>query len=264
MPRTTRRSRVPSVAVPSPRASLREFDWSATFRYVSILRERGQLLSIGDLDVDLPQLLARRFECDCRKCILWRGAEVLSDRSCCARYRIEMTRADRVNLTAVLPLVRPRLPKDHPLQDPEAVPYQIDEDYRMIMDEDERGVCPFVLYDGGLSQCAIHRTCLEEGLDPWRYKPLSCSLWPIATVEYKADAGKRTLLTSYGFETRYLFSDEESEQCACLVDQNPECPPLYEAQSGILGRVFGAGLVRKLRAAATAKNNNRKKGRKED
>ncbi|HEY3359353.1 MAG TPA: DUF3109 family protein [Polyangia bacterium] len=247
------RSKVPATPkVSTPRESLRELDWSATFRYVALLRERGHLLTIGDIDVDIDQLVTRRFACDCKKCILWRGDAVLVDRSCCARYRIEMTRADRVHLAAVLPLVRKRLPAEHSLQDPDEIPYAIDEDYRMTMNEDERGVCPFVLYRGGLSQCAIHRTCLEEGLDPWTYKPLSCSLWPVASVEYQAGPGRRTLITSYGHETRWLFSDEEQDHCACLLDQHPSCPPLYEAQAEILTRIFGAGFMARLRTAARA------------
>jgi hypothetical protein len=236
--------------VPTPRDSLRELDWTPTFRYASLLRERGALLTLGTLDVDLDQLVQRRFECDSKKCILWRGQTPLGDRSCCARYRIELTRADRVHLAAVMPLVKRRLPRGHALLDPEHVAYAIEDDYRTIMREDDRGVCPFVVYDGGRSQCLIHRTCLEERLDPWTYKPLSCSLWPVATVEYRTGAGPRTLVTAYGAESRFLFADEETDPCVCLIDQRPACPPLFEAQAGILERVFGADLVRRLRVIA--------------
>jgi hypothetical protein len=243
-----------SLATPSPRESLRELDWSAARRYVELLDERHRLLRVGDLDLDLGQLVMRRFDCDCRKCMSSRGQTILADRSCCARYRIELTRADRVHLGAIVPRVRRRLPEGHRLRDPGELPFELDSDYRATLIEDERGLCPFVLHERGRSVCAIHRTCEEEGLDVWTYKPLSCSLWPIATIEYQASAERRVLVTAYGLETHGLFADDEegADVCVCLRDQDAAYPPVFEAQSPILARVYGASVVRKLRAAARA------------
>jgi len=179
---------------------------------------------------------------------------VLADRSCCARYRIELTRADRVHLSAIMPAVRRRLPAGHRLRDRKEMPFQLDPDYRATLIEDERGLCPFVLYERGRSVCAIHRTCEEEGLDVWTFKPLSCSLWPIATIEYPASRGQRVLVTSYGLETRGLFAGDEegTDLCACLLDQDARHPPLFEAQGPILTRIYGAAVLRQLRAVARA------------
>lgn len=241
----------------SVRAALRELEWGSTRRYVEILRAAGDLLVVGDVDFDVRELVDRRYDCDSRKCLVWRGGRVLLDSSCCARYRIELTSVDRERLQQVLPLVRERLPADHPLREDEhQAPWVQDEDYRMVMAEDERGVCPFVVYRDGASACAIHAACLEAGLDPWEHKPLACSLWPVALIEYRtADAragGVRTLVTAYGRNTVGLWADDDDDydRCACLVDQSADLPPLYHSQRAILARIFGPGLLRRLDAAA--------------
>jgi hypothetical protein len=255
MPRRAKGKR----ATPAVRDALRELEWTGTRRYVEILREAGDLLSVGDADFDLRELVDRRFDCDSRKCLIWRGGQVLLDSSCCARYRIELTSLDRERLQAILPLVRERLAKDHPLQDEHQAPWVCDEDYRMVMAEDDRGVCPFVRYHDGASGCAIHATCLDEGLDPWEHKPLACCLWPVATIDYRIDGGVRTLVTAYGRSTVGLWADDgdDLDRCACLVDRSADLPPLYDAQRLILGRVFGAALVKRLDAAARTRARRR-------
>jgi hypothetical protein len=237
------------------RSALRELEWSSSRRYVQGLRDAGDLLATRDTDFDLRELVDRRFACDSRKCLSWRGRKLLVDSSCCARYRIELTSLDRERLQGVLPLVREDLPKDHALQDEREAPWVRDEDYRMVMAEDDRGVCPFVRYDEGRSLCAIHATCLAQGLDPWEHKPISCSLWPIATLEYRVDDGTRTLVTAYGHGTVGLFADDDDDfdRCACLVDQSPDLPPLYDAQREVVQHLFGAALLRRLDAAARAR-----------
>ncbi|MBI5480055.1 MAG: DUF3109 family protein [Deltaproteobacteria bacterium] len=245
-----------SSRVAGVRAALRELEWTGVRRYVQILREAGDLLATRDADFDLRELVDRRFECDSRKCLIWRGGQMLVDSSCCARYRIELTSLDRERLQAMLPLVRERLPESHALQDERQAPWVCDEDYRMVMAEDDHGVCPFVQYDDGRSTCAVHAVCLDEGLDPWDHKPLACSLWPVATLEYRTDGSTRTLVTAYGRATVGLFADDEDDldRCVCLVDQSPELPPLYESQRDILQRLFGSSLVRRLDAAARTRS----------
>jgi hypothetical protein len=237
------------------RSALRELEWTGVRRFVEVLRESGNLLVTRNEDFDLRELVDRRFACDSRKCLTWRDGRMLVNSSCCARYRIELTSLDRKRLEEVLPLVRTRLPDDHALQGECQLPWVLDRDYRTVMAEDDRGVCPFVQYDDGRSLCAIHGTCLTEGLDPWVHKPLSCSLWPIATLEYRTGGCARTLVTAYGPTTAGLFADDDDDydRCACLADRSPDLPPLYQSQRAILQRLFGAGVVRRLDGAARAR-----------
>lgn len=233
-------------------------------RYVKVQRERGRLLSIGKVDVDVDTVVDRTFLCDRHRCIQWSPPKPkaeprpLIDRSCCSRYTVPVTDMDRDKLAEILPLVRKRLDGNHPLVADEAEPpYQVERDYAFSMRERDNGACQFVLYEGGLTSCAIHKTCLEEGLDPWVYKPLGCSLWPLAILDYEDDDGdERMLLTIYARATEGLFEDDEGDdeidesEFACLVDQDADYDPLYRACKGVIVHLFGSDFYRKLDAAA--------------
>src|ERR1700756_2556720 len=89
-------------------------------RYIEVQKQRGRLISIGNIDVDIDHLVERTFLCDRHRCIQWTPHEkmddkkMLIDRSCCSRYTVPVTDFDREKIEEILPLVRKRLAKDHP------------------------------------------------------------------------------------------------------------------------------------------------------
>jgi hypothetical protein len=241
------------------RMHIRDLNLTPVKRYVDIQRERGRLIAIDKVDVDIEQLLERRFLCDRHRCIQWtphekkKDARPIIDNSCCSRYAVPVTDLDRHKLAEILPLVRKRLAKSHPLVEDHAMPpYEVDEDFAFVMRDQPGGACQFVLYEAGLTSCAIHKTCLEEGLDPWEYKPLGCSLWPVALVDYDDDGETRYLLTIYANATAGIFVEtpdsehEDESHFACLVDQDPSYEPLYKSAQGILEYALGADFYKKL------------------
>jgi hypothetical protein len=240
------------------RVHIRDLNRDPIDHYTTRLRERDHLLSLGRVDVDLEQLVYRPFLCDRHRCIQWTPHEVkaearpLIDRSCCSRYTVPITEDDRARVMAILPLVRKRLAKSHPFVADEALePYTIDDDFSLALREKDSGACEFVLYDKGLTTCAIHKTCLEEGLDVWSYKPVGCSLWPLALVDYRdPDDKERVLLTAYSKETSTLFAGDEDDvdedDFACLVDEDPRYEPLYRSHEGVLTAVIGAEAYKRL------------------
>ncbi len=231
-------------------------------RYAKVQKQRGRLLSIGTVDVDIEQVVERSFLCDRHRCIQWtphekkEEARPLIDRSCCSQYTVPVTDFDREKLAEILPLVKKRLERNHPLVvDGAEPPYDVQDDYSFAMRERDNGACQFVLYEKGMTSCAIHKTCLEEGLDPWEYKPLGCSLWPLAILDYEDDDGnERLLLTIYSRATEGLFEsdepdgEEEADEStfACLVDKDPSYDPMYRACKGVIVHAFGAEFYRKL------------------
>lgn len=46
-----------------------------------------------------------------------------------------------------------------------------------------RDRCMFKIYAEDLPRCAIHYYCLQKGLDPIKYKPYICSLFPIFVIQ---------------------------------------------------------------------------------
>jgi uncharacterized protein DUF3109 len=230
-------------------------------RYIEVQRARGRLISIGNVDVDIDHLIDRTFLCDRHRCIHWTRHEKMADKrplidnSCCSRYTVPVTDLDMKKVSEILPLVRKRLAKDHPyVQDHDELPFELQDDYSFAMRERESGSCQFVIYEEGMTTCAIHKTCLEEGLSPWEYKPLGCSLWPLALLDYEEDDGsERLLLTIYARATEALFDNESDDDgsaaeksFACLVDRDPEYDPMYRACRGVITHTFGNDFYKKL------------------
>jgi hypothetical protein len=233
-------------------------------RYVALQRSIGRMPRVGKVDVDADQIILRRFLCDRHRCIQWTphesksDARPLIDRSCCSSYTVPISESDRQKVEEILPLVRRRLAKQHPLRIDETEPfYDIDDDFSLHLRETDRGTCEFVLYEAGRTTCAVHKTCLEEGLDVWEYKPIACSLWPLALVDYEDNGESRYLLTAYSTATSGLFesdgdNDEENEdRFACLVDDAAEYEPLYKSQQGILSYLLGDGFYKELDRVAS-------------
>ncbi len=230
---------------------LDELEWPPTRKYVEVLRARGDLLPVGPVDVDVPQIVLRRFVCDAERCLQRRGEQVLVDRGCCCRYEVPVTLRDRERVLRHLPQVRENLPPDHRLQDPGADPFTVDEDFDFTMVNDNPlGGCQFNLYQEGLCRCAIHATALEHGEDPGEWKPVACSLWPMAVDRYPLDGAQRFLLTVYGQETSGLFELTDDDPFACLQDQAPSMPRLYQAERSVLTFLFGAAWYQRLDRAA--------------
>lgn len=252
-------NRLPPRRSSALKVHVRELNYTPIRRYTDIQRERGQLVTIGKVDVDMEAMVGRKFLCDRHRCIHWAPGDkrALIDNSCCATYSVPVGDIDRKKLLEILPLVKKRLPKAHPLnQEAGSVPYKIDEDdFSFVMNEFESGACHFVLYEKGLTTCAIHKTCLEEGLDVWEYKPVGCSLWPLALVDYEDDDKKeRLFLTCYSTATKGLFESEDDEHddgnFACMVDQDDSYDPLYKSCEGILKYMLGGAFYAKLDSAA--------------
>jgi hypothetical protein len=241
------------------RLHVRDLNLAPVQRYAEIQRARGALWSHGDVDVDIEQLIDRPFLCDRHRCIQWtphdkkKDARPLIDRSCCSRYAVPVTDMDRRKLDQILPLVKKRLDRQHPLVvDGDLPAYEIDDDdYSFVMREQGRNVCQFVLYEEGRTTCAIHKTCLEEKLPVWEYKPVGCSLWPVALVDYEQDGKTRYLLTVYGAATKGIFDSEgiaedDEEHFACLLDKDDDYEPLYKSVEGILTHILGPDFYKKL------------------
>ncbi len=256
-------SKKPPRRSPALRQHIADLNNTPVERYVAIQRERMQLITVDGVDVDLEQMVARRFLCDRHRCIQWTPhekkatAKPIIDNSCCSRYDVPVTDLDRRKLAEILPLVRKRLDRGHPLNEDDAMPpYDIDDDYSFVMRSGSHGACQFALYEMGMTTCAIHKTCLEEGLPVWEYKPLGCSLWPVALVEYEHEGDKRMFLTVYANATQGLFAANENGEVpdeahfACMIDQQDHYDPMYRSVEGILTFVLGAPFYRRLDRAA--------------
>ncbi len=247
--------RLPLAAVGEPGQVLdrflEELDWSPTRKYVELLRDRGDLLVVGRVDVDVPQILLRHFQCDARRCIEWDGDAPLVDRSCCCRYDVPLSRRDCEVVLRHLPKARPLLPPGYRLRDPRENPFRPDEEYGPeLCDDNPLGGCELNIYVDGRCRCALHTAALAAGENPLDWKPIACALWPLTVNAYEAEGKeRRLLLTVYCEENEALF-DGDDDPFACLVDQNPAYPRTYQSERGTLEYLFGEAWYRELEEAA--------------
>ena len=63
-------------------------------------------------------------------------------------------------------------------------PFEQVERHRWSIDTDEEGCCKFAYKDENQeTRCSIHTAAMEAGKNPFRIKPESCALWPLAFAE---------------------------------------------------------------------------------
>jgi hypothetical protein len=230
---------------------LDELEWSTTKKYVELLRERGDLLELGPVDVDVPQIVKRHFICDSKRCVEWSGETPLIDRGCCCRYEVPLTARDREAILRRMDEIRPNLPDGHRLLDPDADPFKMDDDFGFAMVHDNpMGGCQFNQYIDGQCRCVLHLTALQNGDNPQDYKPVACSLWPLAINAYDDDGDERILLTVYCEDNTELFDEAEDDPFACIIDQSPSYPRAYQSERPTLEYLFGADWWRELDAKA--------------
>ena len=126
---------------------------------------------VGPLRVDLRALLSLRHRFDPDACKA-RGC-------CCASYEITLRRHEMERVAGYLPLA---VRHQHALAGTN--PFDPSGDGEWALDTDEDGRCVFAFVDGdGHTWCSIHRAAMELGLNPYRAKPRSCALWPLALSE---------------------------------------------------------------------------------
>ena len=232
-----------------------ELDWDSLRAYVERQNIDGRVLFVGNVAVDIDQIVERQFMCDGRRCVVWRGedeAEPLIDRSCCNRYDVPVTREGEARIQRHLDEILAVLPDDHPLQEnhtwTDIFEYDEDENQRNFQMTSEIGACVFRLYEDGHSLCAVHKAALANNQNPVDWKPITCLLWPLAIDRYKDDDGKTNwFLSVYCSETEGVFEQgDPDDPVACIFDDDEEYPYVYESMKPELEHVFGRDWYQRL------------------
>lgn len=129
---------------------------------------RPALAAIAGVRVDLDALRAIAHHCDPKLCE--------ESGSCCACYEVAVTEEEVSRAIGLLPHARRyarRLADD----------LWEETDDGLALATDASGRCVFAFRRNGATLCALHTASAKLGLDPYRMKPWSCSLWPLAVSE---------------------------------------------------------------------------------
>jgi len=129
---------------------------------------------IDGLLVDIDALSRLSHSCDPALC---------ADRvPCCAHYEISLEPGEVETLAGMLPLASRYAFVEG--GDGEEGNVFDEEDGEVVLDTTEEGECLLMYRDtGGRPLCSLHTAAAEAGLYPYRMKPRSCTLWPLALSE---------------------------------------------------------------------------------
>lgn len=135
----------------------------------------NRTVRVGACEVDLDALagIAHRYDperCKARGC-------------CCSTYEVTVGRREVERIVGCMGEAARFQPA---LREGDSFVHPFDEQGggRFAIDTDEDGRCVFAYTDAaGETRCSIHSAALDMGLEPYKVKPTSCALWPLALGE---------------------------------------------------------------------------------
>lgn len=142
------------------------------------------LIKIQNYIIKIDDLLEYSFSCsddDAKECFV-KGS------CCCNQFHIETNEANIDVIYSIMDKIVKYCP--NLIEDGEYLDVFLDEEEGIFsIDKDENEHCSFsyLSKDAGL-RCAIHSVALDMGEDPAKYKPVSCTSWPI--MRYDDHNGK--------------------------------------------------------------------------
>lgn len=119
-------------------------------------------------------------------------------------------------------------------------------------------------HDGmrGHVRCAIHAYAVHSGVSYLEVKPVDCWFWPLALVPLYTG---QFFLTVHTEETRHFTEESESyAKKRCLTDPIPGAPYIYQSFQNELVHLFGQAWFDTLAACAAQYHNRTRGGRPED
>jgi Fe-S-cluster containining protein len=215
-------------------------------RFVSGLKERGQLVDVAGVMVDARALFATRFCCDSKTCAMVDRPEGVE--SCCEEYFVEVTLAERDRITRRGAEVVEFLSRKDPARvkpDRDISSFFDDRNTIELLKEDNR--CVFSYRDeAGQLWCGLHSLAMEKGWPIESIKPTTCILFPL--VVFRFENGEM-LLTATSEEVERMFANpKESLKLPCLLKQAGD--PMYVECRSAIETAFGKPFYARLESAA--------------
>lgn len=234
---------------------------SSEIQYVRALEQRGKLMRLDNVDVDVEQLLERCFQCDTQWCLKCKGkgADKEYKGSCCTDLQVDVTETEIERIRELGRRVEEKLDIDK--KDPLYKPLRnmLKDDFHGTTDAGEpilahnhQGRCSLSWIDtDGSLRCSINTMCQRTGLDLMYYKAEPCFLFPLHYVEYEPG---RFFLTLISEETKdAIGADTHTARLKCLKKPQPGSPPAYEFLKYEIILCFGEALYDQLVKEAEAR-----------
>ncbi|MCX7047214.1 MAG: hypothetical protein NTX50_17215, partial [Candidatus Sumerlaeota bacterium] len=210
-------------------------------------------LDIGNILVDKPQLVTRRFSCDTCHCVhaLKNGKR---KGSCCTDLEVDLT-PNEIHDVRRLALLYLKSPIAQ-VAAPECIIARRILQTNDWLNESDCGepclahtkerICSLGYLDAdGRLLCALNAmtAALGEPLPKW--KMMTCYVFPLHYVEYQNDKYLLTILCRENYQ--YLGADVDVARLRCLAQPQPDAPPAYQSLQGEIEFLLGAAFYLKLR-----------------
>jgi hypothetical protein len=230
---------------------------SADVAHVEKLRARSELLILGNIAVDIPNLIERRFACDTRHCvrITKRNGRRWFGNSCCTDLVVEIAAPERERLEQLARDYRRRVrrgPKAlrkiaEKVLDGDAFAETVRDE--PILNDRRTNRCIMSYLDGGkVLRCSINT--MVDALD-YRiedFKPDPCFMYPIHYVDYEPDQWFLTVVNRENYKA--LDAAKEAATMPCLNRPIRTAPPAYISLRRELEHLWGKAFWRELDQAA--------------
>lgn len=272
------------------------FEKTPVFHYM----KQVETVVVGDLIIDVKNMLLRRYACDGAHCLSARALpntlddygltfynEVAAYGDCCRGPIVFVSQDERQHIADHLDGIMPHMSQEGQFIVKEALRQKgmghkheaFAESARVIRQGESEQELDFAKlhtiwgdqcifrtlhHDGerGHVRCAIHAYTIQTGISYLEVKPVDCWFWPLALVPLYSG---QFFLTVHTEETRHFTEESESyAKKRCLTDPMPGAPYIYQSFQNELIYLFGQEWFDALSTCAAQYQNRARGNRSED
>ena len=138
-------------------------------------------IPVGKYRFEIEDLLAYSFVCNTKETITC----VKNKTSCCNIFVVDTTQAKINRIVSIFDTIAefcPNIKNDNEYVNP----FEREQGNQYFIDKKSDEYCVFSYFDKNKAlKCGIHSAALAINKDPYYFKPLPCSIWPLALYNNK-------------------------------------------------------------------------------
>ena len=215
--------------------------------YVQKMRERGMIIDIDNVAVDVRELIKRRFSCNTLSCVEKnkRNGKRRYSSSCCTDLTVHVAPGEAENIRDLFEQASP-LREELPSRIRKVMDRVLEDDFthhsnelELCLDDFENNTCvlSYLNPGNGALSCSIDFLCEKLGLPVMTYKAIPCIDFPIHVCEYEPARQLLTLMAPANY--KLLGGSKEVINLACIRKQPADGPPAYQFLRQTIVNRFG-------------------------
>ena len=215
--------------------------------YIAERKKEDRWLQLGNVGVDVNNLILRRFRCDTHVCAI--PCRIRGRASCCIELCATVTHREQNRLRKHWKGLKEIMVSHDPTFEEVEFNdlFEVDTDFSTdFAKRDGQCIFAYDLEDESFL-CGIHSYCLQNNIDIMTFKPLTCLMFPLVVTELDHD---NFILSVYSQDNKDLVGfDENPGRFACLR-QGADGPPAYTSLKEPIVATFGEKFYERLHKEA--------------